>query len=97
MKKFLRKVVKSFKKLADAKLLTFAQNVAASMANAVGVFPVPTPPLADINNAISNYAALLQTAAGRDKVQVALKNQSKLELLQLLSQLADYVIAACAR
>jgi hypothetical protein len=34
---------------------------------------------------------LLQLAAGRDKIQVALKNESKRILLLLLSQLADYV------
>jgi hypothetical protein len=39
MKKFLRKVVKTFKQLADAKLFTFAQNVTTSMANAVAVYP----------------------------------------------------------
>lgn len=91
MKKFLRKVVKSFKQLADAKLLMFAQNVTTSMANAVSVFPAPTPPLADINNAIATYAGLLQLAADRDRVQVVLKNQTKQALLLMLSQLADYV------
>ncbi|HEY5407073.1 MAG TPA: hypothetical protein VIJ92_08295 [Ginsengibacter sp.] len=91
MKKFLRKVVKSFKRLADAKLLTFAQNVTTSMASAVGVYPTPTPVLADINNMIGNYAELLQTSASRDRIQVALKNQSKQALLLMLSQLSDYV------
>ncbi len=91
MKKFLRKVVKSFKKLADAKLLTFAQNVTTSMANAVAVFPTPVPTLTDINTALGNYAELLQLAADRSKVQVVLKNQAKQALLALLSQLADYV------
>ncbi|KAA9037254.1 fibronectin type III domain-containing protein [Ginsengibacter hankyongi] len=91
MKKFLRKVVKSFKKLAEANLLTFSQNVATSMANAIAEFPTPTPPLADINTAIGIYAELLQAAAGRDKVQVVMKNLSKQNLLLLLSQLADYV------
>src|ERR1019366_1259693 len=91
MKKVLRKVVKSFKQLADAKLLTFGQNVTASIANAVGVFATPTPPLADVNSELGNYANLLQTAAARDKIQVALKNESKQNLLLLLSRLADYV------
>ena len=91
MKKYLRKVVKTFKLLMDAKLLTFAQNVVPSMAAAVESFPTPTPTLVSISDEISNYAALLQSAASREKVQVALKNQSKQALLQLLSQLADYV------
>jgi hypothetical protein len=91
MKKLLRKVVKAFKQLADAKLLTFAQNVTASMGNAVAVFPTPAPALADINTAIGNYAELLQLAADRSKSQVMLKNQAKQALLALLSQLADYV------
>jgi hypothetical protein len=91
MKKFLRKVIKAFKVLADAKLLTFAQKVVASMTTAVGSFPTPTPTLVDITSEIDNFSALLQSAANRDKVQVALKNQSKKTLLQMLSQLADYV------
>lgn len=91
MKKFLRKVVKTFKQLADAKLFTFAQNVTTSMANAVAVYPTPVPTLADVNTALGNYAELLQLAADRSKVQVVLKNQAKRDLLVLLSQLADYV------
>ena len=91
MKIFFRKVVKAFKVLADAKLLTFAQNVTASMTAAVATFPTPVPAIADITTEISNYAQLLQLAASRDKVQVALKNQSKQNLLLMLSQLADYV------
>lgn len=91
MKKFIRKVVKTFKRLADANLLTFGQNVTASMAAAVASFPTPVPSLADINSELGNYAGLLQTSASRDKVQVQLKNMSKFKLNQMLSQLADYV------
>jgi hypothetical protein len=91
MKKFLRKVVKTFKQFADAKFLTFGQNVTASMALAVDVFPNPVPTLEDINAELANYATLLQLAAGRDKIQVALKNQSKQTLRDMLSQLTDYV------
>jgi hypothetical protein len=91
MKKFFRKVVKTFKKLADANLLTFGQNVTASMAAAVTTFPTPVPSLESINTELGNYAELLQTSASRDKVQVQLKNKSKFTLNQMLSQLADYV------
>ena len=91
MKNLLRKVVKTFKQFADAKLFTFAQNVTTSMANAVAVFPTPTPTLADVNTAIGNYVELLQLAADRSKSQVMLKNQAKQALLALLSDLADYV------
>ena len=91
MKKFIRKVVKTFKTFADAKLLTFGQNVTASMAAAVTTFPTPVPSLESINNELENYAQLLQTSASRDKVQVQLKNKSKFTLNQMLSQLADYV------
>jgi hypothetical protein len=41
MKKYLRKVVKSFKLLMDAKVLTFAQKVVTSMTAAVESFPTP--------------------------------------------------------
>ncbi|MGN6601598.1 MAG: fibronectin type III domain-containing protein [Ginsengibacter sp.] len=91
MKKFIRRVVKSFKRLSDSNLLTFGQNVTASMAAAVASFPTPVPSLDSINTELSKYEALLQTSATRDKVQVQLKNISKFTLLQMLSQLADYV------
>ena len=91
MKKFIRRVVKTFKTLSDANLLTFAQNVTASMTAAVASFPTPVPSIASINTELANYAELLQTSASRDKVQVQLKNISKFTLTQMLSQLADYV------
>lgn len=91
MKKFIRRVIKSFKRLSDANLLTFAQNVTTSMAAAVTSFPTPVPSLESINSELGNYAELLQTSANRDKVQVQLKNISKFTLNQMLSQLADYV------
>ena len=91
MKKFIRRVIKSFKRLSDANILTFGQNVTASMAAAVATFPTPVPSLADINAELVKYAELLQTSASRDKVQVQLKNISKFALTRMLSQLADYV------
>ena len=91
MKKFIRRVIKSFKKETDANTLTFGQNVTASMAAAVTIFPTPVPSLVDINAELVKYEALLQTSASRDKVQVQLKNISKYALNQMLTQLADYV------
>lgn len=93
MKKFFRKVVKSFKRLADAKLLAFGNHVTVSMAAAVDIFPNPNPSLTDINTMLGNFADLIQAAASRDKVQVELKRQARFNLLQMLSQLADYVNA----
>ena len=91
MKKLIRKVIKAFKKLSDANLLAFGNNVTVSMATAVAIFPNPVPSLANINTQLSDFGELLQAAASRDKVQVQLKNQCRYILLQLLSQLADYV------
>ena len=91
MKKFIRRVVKTFKRLSDARLLAFGQNVTVCMAAAVDAFPNPTPTLADINTELAKYAGLLQTSATRDRVQVELKNQSKYALHVMLSQLADYI------
>src|SRR6185437_15303191 len=91
MKKFIRRVIKTFKRLSDANFLTFSQNVTTSMAAAVATFPNPVPSLADIISELGKYADLLQTSASRDKVQVQMKNISKYTLCQMLSQLADYV------
>ena len=91
MKKFIRRVVKTFKKLSDSNFLTFGQNVTVSMAAAVDIFPAPVPSLADINTELAKYEELLQSARNRDKVRVDLKNLSKLNLQTMLRQLADYV------
>ncbi len=93
MKKFIRRVVKSFKRLSDSNFLTFGQNVTVSMAAAVDVFATPLPSLADLNAELVKYADLLQSATSRDKVQVDLKNISKFSVTAMLSQLADYVNA----
>jgi hypothetical protein len=93
MKKFFRRVIKAFKRLADAKLLAFGKHVTVSMAAAADIFPNPVPSLTDINAELDNFAGLIQTAASRDKVQVEQKRQSRFSLLQMLSQLADYVNA----
>ena len=88
-----RRVVKTFKKLSDANLLAFGRNVTASMAAAVAIFPTPVPDLAGINTDLDDFADLVQTAASRDKIQVQLKNQSRFNLMLILSQLANYVNA----
>ena len=91
MKKLIRKVIKAFKRLSDANLLAFGNNVTVSMAAATDIFPTPVPSLETVNNALGAFAELIQSASGRDKVQVQLKNQNRFELLAMLSQLADYV------
>ena len=93
MKKFIRRVVKTFKKLSDSNLLTFGKNVTVSMAVAVDIFPAPVPSVTDVNTELAKYADLLQSAKNRDKVQVDLKNLSKFTLNTMLSQMADYVNA----
>jgi hypothetical protein len=91
MKNILRKAIKAFKQLGDALFLAYGQQVTAAIANAVATFGTPTPSLDAINKELSNFAALMKTAASRDKVQVAMKNASKLLLKGMLSQLTDYV------
>jgi len=93
MKKFIRRVVKTFKKLADSNLLSFGKNVTVKMADAVEFYPTPVPSLADINAQLLIYEGLLQSSKNRDKLQVDLKNQCKFTLNAMLSQLADYVNA----
>ena len=93
MKKFIRRVVKTFKRLTDSNFLTFGQNVTVSMAAAVDIFPTPVPSLGNINTELLKYEGLIQSAKNRDKVQVDLKNLSKFTLKMMLGQLADYVNA----
>ncbi len=91
MKKFIRRVIKTFKRLSDANFLIFGQNVTVKMADAVDIFPTPVPSLTNINAELLRYEGLLQAAKNRDKVQVDAKNLSKFALKAMLGQLADYV------
>jgi hypothetical protein len=84
------KVSLSFMQLSDPGLETKANFIATSLKGNLN-FPTPTPPLADLVNAITDYSTSLQGAATRDRVQIKIKIAKKLALNNLLRSLANYV------
>jgi dipeptidyl aminopeptidase/acylaminoacyl peptidase len=90
LKIMISQIVMPFKRLSDPKLLTQALDISASMAGNA-YFPTPTPPLADVDDAIAAFQKALNDAANRDRSQVILKNRARVELISLLTALGNYV------
>ena len=78
MKKIFRRIIKTFKRKADAALLNFAGTVVTNMGNATDVFPAPVPALPTVSDAVATFGNLITKASTKDKVQVKLKNQARL-------------------
>ena len=87
----LPKLVFSFSRYSDQDLLTKAQYIVSCMTGNPN-FPAPIPPLVDVQEAIATYAADLIAASGRDRVLVSAKNESRLQLEMLLTQLGMFVM-----
>lgn len=81
-----------FSRLSDADLEIKAQAIHSAMSAAASFFPTPTPPLAALDGAITVYSDRLARAKTRDKSQVALKNEARLNLEQMLITLSGYVM-----
>lgn len=82
------KIVTSFMRLAQTKLLQKAQMILQCMTGNAN-FPTPTPDLETLGGVISAYAQVLANPGS--KANTALKNQLRSTLIALLNQLALYV------
>ena len=80
----------SFRDYKDAELEQKAQHIVQSLTGNAA-FPNPTPALADVQTAISKYAAALANAIDGSKQDTAIKKQSRDDLEGLLHDLALYV------
>ena len=80
----------SFMTASDAKLESEGQFIVTSMTDNTN-FPSPTPGLAAVGTALTEYSVAKAEAAGRDRTKVAIKNSKKLALQLLLKTLANYV------
>lgn len=85
------KVIINYSKLTDANLLSKAEHILQSMTGNPD-FPSPVPTLADVQTAVTKYSADLVLAQGLGKVNIANKNQSRMELEKLLAQLGMFVM-----
>ena len=93
----LQRIVKaliSFIKLTDSKLELMCNSIMQAMTgNANFTTPIPTLPV--IQDVLDNYSAALIAAASRDRNKVALKNQYRNQLIELMRQLGNYVNTVC--
>ena len=58
-------------------------------------FPNPTPALAEIEKALEEFITALSAAGKLDREKVAIKDGKQANLLQMLTELAYYVIQIC--
>lgn len=80
----------SFVKLRDADLDEFGSTVVASLTGNAS-FPTPLVPLATLGTARTDFHDALVEASGGGAMDVAMKNQKRLVLEDLLRQEASYV------
>jgi hypothetical protein len=85
------RITTGFNSLSDSSFSDKAESIYESM-NGNANFPSPIPALADVSAAVTAYSTALITAQSRDKNDVAIKNQNRDALTDVLTQLASYVM-----
>jgi hypothetical protein len=78
-------------KLTDAALETKANFILTSMTGNTNFPSITTPALGVISDSIKAFSDSLMAAANRDKLKVALKNETRAELLSNLKILGNFV------
>jgi hypothetical protein len=84
------KIKVGFDAYTDSDFLTFAKHVSQMMTGNTN-FTTPSPCLASINTAITDYETALGKAVNGSKTDTATKSQKRLSLTLLLQQLGYYV------
>ena len=80
-------LIKSYAKLSDSELNTKSQSVVTSLTDNT-YFPTTSPTLAEFGLVQTAYAEALINSAGRDRTNVAIKNQARTNLLSSMKFLA---------
>ena len=88
------KALINFRNYSDSKLETVCGTILQSMTGNSN-FLTPTPTLNTIQGMLDNYSAALINAATRDRNKVAVKNDYRIQLEQLMTQEANYVNCIC--
>jgi hypothetical protein len=80
----------NFYKLTESRLEVKSQNIVASLTDNTS-FPTPDPALTVVSDAITAYSQALDAARTGDRTAIAIKNDKRQVLEQLLTTLAAYV------
>jgi hypothetical protein len=81
-----------FSRLTDAALEAKVQAIVQAMNLNIALFADPNPTMANLSQATTAFVVALSKAATRDKGLVAIKDEKRLELEQMLSTLAAFVM-----
>jgi hypothetical protein len=81
-------------KKGQGELVTTSQRILEKMENNETFLP-PPPTLAQLKKTIPELETALVNALGRDKEMIAIKNNKKAIVVNLLQELADYVTTIC--
>lgn len=87
----LMRIKNGFDKQSDANLVVRTQNIIAAITGNPN-FTTPDPSLATIQTALDAFADGLDKAQTGDRVDIAVKNQKRAELIDLLHLLGAYVL-----
>jgi hypothetical protein len=87
----MKKINLGLSRYTDAALLVLAQAILAALTGNA-FFPTPVPALSLLQTVINDYIAALSAAQEGGKTNVATKNARKQDLIELLIQLANYVM-----
>jgi hypothetical protein len=89
------KIVNGFTEMTDERLLVKATLINTSMAGNPD-FPTPSPALNELAGAISAFQAAVLAAEGGDKQAIAIRDQKRDVLVNLLHLLGNYVLFTAA-
>jgi len=88
------RLILDYNKYSDKDLLIISSNVVSKLTGNAN-FPVTKPTVAEYSAIQVAFAAAMQKAAGRDREQVALKNQAKELLTAISRELAMNIDSLC--
>lgn len=84
-------ITNGFTRMSDANLEVRATQISIAM-NGNTNFPDPAPTIEALNDAIAAYSDALNECLDGDRLKVAIKNQKRQELIDVLHKLGDYVL-----
>lgn len=85
------KISNGFTKMADAALYTRGSQILAAMTGNAN-FTDPRPTLAELQVALSAFNDALTNCKTGDRLEIAIKNQKRKQLIDLLHLMGDYVL-----
>ena len=87
----VRKIITDYRKLSDGNFVTKVSNIITAMTGNPD-FPTPIPPLSDLSAALGEFVTAMAAAGEGGKALVEIKNQKRIALAELVSQLGLFIM-----